>query len=67
MGNKSDRKIKKINRMTNEEIKGLMFDLEKGQSHTYTNSQGNEVIKQGAPQTSSKYYRHLTEELQRRG
>jgi hypothetical protein len=64
--NKQERKIKKVNRMTTDSIKALMFDLEKGQTHTYTNSQGNETTKQGSSHASSKYYRHLKQELVQR-
>lgn len=61
-----EKKIQKINRMTNDQIKSKMLSLEEGQSHTYTNKEGNEVTKKGSPQTTSKYYIHLKEELTRR-
>lgn len=63
---KQERKIKKINRMTTEEIKSKMNSLDAGQSHTYTNKEGNEVTKTGSSHCNSKYYRHLAEELGRR-
>lgn len=62
----TDRKILKINRMTDAQLRDTIIRLESGQTHTYTNKEGNEVTKTGAPHTTSKYFQHLATEMETR-
>lgn len=59
-------KIKKINRMTDSELKAKIAEMEEGQTHTYENKNGQKITVKGKPHTNSKYYAHLQEEWQRR-
>jgi hypothetical protein len=63
---KTSKGIKKINRMSNEELLQTVKRMQDGQSHTYENSNGDTVTKQGAPHVNSKYYSHLSTEVETR-